>query len=105
VAWAEAVGAWRLLRTGHAATDKNFGLEPENLSARISPIRLPSCEPSRSLILKEGHPMTTTPKTHTLQAANDNPGGATHVEIPLAAFVTLIAEAYVARAEQKEHKA
>ncbi|WP_164490717.1 hypothetical protein [Roseivivax marinus] len=49
--------------------------------------------------------MTTTPKTHTLQAANDNPGGATHVEIPLAAFVTLIAEAYVARAEQKEHKA
>ncbi|ETX10412.1 hypothetical protein OCH239_22230 [Roseivivax halodurans JCM 10272] len=49
--------------------------------------------------------MTTTPKTRTLEAANDNPGGATRVEMPLAAFVTLLAEAYVARAERKEHKA
>ena len=49
--------------------------------------------------------MTTSSATRSLEAANDNPGGDTRVEIPLAAFVTLLAEAYVARAEQKEYKA
>lgn len=47
----------------------------------------------------------TNANSQVLTAANDNPGGATRVDVPLAAFVTLLAEAYVARAEQKEHEA
>lgn len=50
----------------------------------------------------------TTPTTAadiTLDAANDNPGGATRVDVPLAAFVTLMAKAYVARTRMMERSA
>ena len=43
----------------------------------------------------------TTSSTCTLTAANDNPGGATSVEMQLSSFVTLIAKAYVARAKER----
>lgn len=51
--------------------------------------------------------MTTYPNTHThtLSAANDNPGGATTAELPLAAFVTVIAKAYVAKVRAAERSA
>ena len=45
--------------------------------------------------------MTTSPSTRTLTAANDNPGGATSVEMHLSSFVTVIAKAYVARAKER----
>lgn len=35
--------------------------------------------------------------TLQLNAANDNPGGNTHADVPLSAFVTLMAKAYVAK--------
>lgn len=43
--------------------------------------------------------MTTEPKK--LVAANDNPGGATSVEMQLSSFVTIIAKAYVASAKER----
>lgn len=39
--------------------------------------------------------MTTEP--NMLIAANDNPGGATTTDVPLSAFVTIMAKAYVAK--------
>ncbi len=45
--------------------------------------------------------MTTSPQTQTLTAANDNPGGATRVEMQLSSFVRLIARAYVAQAKER----
>ncbi|MGZ3215810.1 hypothetical protein [Paracoccus sp. T5] len=47
---------------------------------------------------------TTTAST-TLEAANDNPGGATRVDVPLAAFVTLLAKAYVAQTRALDRSA
>lgn len=44
---------------------------------------------------------STSTSTFTLTAANDNPGGATSVEMHLSSFVTLIARAYVARAKER----
>lgn len=40
-----------------------------------------------------------------LQAANDNPRGATHIYVPLSAFVTVMAKAYVAQARAVERSA
>lgn len=45
---------------------------------------------------------STTAAQITLDAANDNPGGATRVDVPLAAFVTLMAKAYVAQTRALE---
>lgn len=51
--------------------------------------------------------MTTPTITPALQleAANDNPGGATRVDLPLVAFVTVMAKAYVAQARAVERSA
>lgn len=51
--------------------------------------------------------MTTTTTTASLQleAANDNPGGATRTDIPLSAFVTVLAKAYVAQSRAVERSA
>lgn len=53
--------------------------------------------------------MTTPipPITPTLQleAANDNAGGATRIDVPLSAFVTILAQAYVARVRVVERSA
>lgn len=46
--------------------------------------------------------MTSTSETVTLEATNDNPDGTTRIQVPLAAFVTILAEAYVARDNKKE---
>ncbi|WP_375688491.1 hypothetical protein [Pseudooceanicola sp. LIPI14-2-Ac024] len=40
-----------------------------------------------------------------IEAANDNPGGAIRVEMTLSAFVTVIAKAYVAQTQKKDHTA
>lgn len=44
--------------------------------------------------------MTTEPKK--LMAANDNPGGATTTDVPLSAFATIMAKAYVAKTFKTE---
>jgi len=49
--------------------------------------------------------MTTSSPTTRLTAANDNPGGATSVEVPLSAFVAVIARAYVAETRKLERSA
>lgn len=49
--------------------------------------------------------MTHHIESQSLIAANDNPGGATTAELPLAAFVTVIAKAYVAKMRAAERSA
>lgn len=49
--------------------------------------------------------MTKVFPTTRLTAANDNPGGATSVQVPLSAFVAVIAKAYVAEARRLERSA
>tara|TARA_R110002049_G_scaffold307265_1_gene507205 strand:- start:1717 stop:1866 length:150 start_codon:yes stop_codon:yes gene_type:complete len=46
--------------------------------------------------------MSKSTPTRTLTAANDNPGGATSVEMKLSSIVTVMAKAYVAKAQAKE---
>lgn len=43
-----------------------------------------------------------TTQTLSLTAANDNPGGASSVEMHLSSFVTVLAKAYVARAQARD---
>lgn len=47
---------------------------------------------------------TFTPSPQ-LEAANENPGGATHIDVPPSAFVTVMAKAYVAQARAVERLA
>lgn len=49
--------------------------------------------------------MTTSTPTRTLTAANDNPGGASSIEMQLSSFVLVMAKAYVAKAQAKEQSA
>ncbi|GGE62957.1 hypothetical protein [Actibacterium pelagium] len=44
------------------------------------------------------------PSSIRLEAANDNPGGTNCSEIPLTAFVTVLARAYVARTVKAEEQ-
>jgi len=49
--------------------------------------------------------MKNRPQKTTLTAANDNSGGVSTVEITLSDFVSVLAKAYVAKAQSKERSA